>query len=73
VIPRVDGHPIEIQVRTPLQDLWAQTIERLADRVGRAIRYGERPVGMTGEIIHTWHRFVAIETTSATYDDARSD
>jgi ppGpp synthetase/RelA/SpoT-type nucleotidyltranferase len=25
VIPRVDAHSIEIQVRTPLQDIWAQT------------------------------------------------
>jgi ppGpp synthetase/RelA/SpoT-type nucleotidyltranferase len=34
---------IEIQVRTQLQDLWAQAMERLADETGRAIRYGGAP------------------------------
>jgi ppGpp synthetase/RelA/SpoT-type nucleotidyltranferase len=43
VIPIVDGYPIEIQVRTLLQDLWAQTLERLADALGRGIRYGTEP------------------------------
>jgi hypothetical protein len=31
---------VEIQVRTPLQDLWAQVVEGIADRFGRGIRYG---------------------------------
>jgi hypothetical protein len=35
--------PAEIQVRTELQDLWAQAYERLGDRWGRAIRYGGDP------------------------------
>lgn len=43
VIARVDGIPIEIQVRTELQDGWAQTMEKLADNVGRDIRYGGPP------------------------------
>jgi ppGpp synthetase/RelA/SpoT-type nucleotidyltranferase len=43
VIVRVQGRPVEIQVRTHLQDLWAQIVERLADRWGRGIRYGEPP------------------------------
>jgi ppGpp synthetase/RelA/SpoT-type nucleotidyltranferase len=32
--------PIEIQVRTALQDAWAQVFEGLADSWGREIRYG---------------------------------
>jgi len=43
VIVRVNGFPVEVQVRTKLQDLWAQGMEKLADRVGRGIRYGEPP------------------------------
>jgi ppGpp synthetase/RelA/SpoT-type nucleotidyltranferase len=43
IVVQVQGCPVEIQVRTHLQDLWAQTIERLADRWGRQIRYGEPP------------------------------
>lgn len=40
VIATLDERPIEIQVRTQLQDLWAQAMERLADEAGREIRYG---------------------------------
>jgi len=48
-----DGLPVEVQVRTDLQDLWAQGFERLGDRWGRAIRYGGEPdepdaVALTG-------------------------
>lgn len=34
---------VEVQVRTGLQDLWAQMFERLGDEVGRQIRYGDPP------------------------------
>jgi ppGpp synthetase/RelA/SpoT-type nucleotidyltranferase len=36
VIALQDGYRVEIQVRTYLQDLWAQVIERLADAWGAA-------------------------------------
>jgi ppGpp synthetase/RelA/SpoT-type nucleotidyltranferase len=35
--------PVEIQVRTRWQHEWADLYEKLADRVGRGIRYGEPP------------------------------
>jgi ppGpp synthetase/RelA/SpoT-type nucleotidyltranferase len=35
---------VEIQIRTDLEDTWAQIVERLADQWGRGIRYGEQPV-----------------------------
>ncbi|MCX4386942.1 hypothetical protein OG777_08375 [Micromonospora peucetia] len=34
---------VEIQVRTDLQNSWAQVMERLGDHWGRAIRYGGTP------------------------------
>jgi hypothetical protein len=37
------GIPVEIQVRTRWQHEWADLFEKLADRVGREIRYGEPP------------------------------
>ena len=40
--------PIEVQIRTELQDTWAQMTERLADRWGRGIRYGEGPDSLDG-------------------------
>jgi ppGpp synthetase/RelA/SpoT-type nucleotidyltranferase len=43
VIATFDERLIEIQVRTQLQDLWAQAMERLADEAGRGIRYGGTP------------------------------
>jgi ppGpp synthetase/RelA/SpoT-type nucleotidyltranferase len=39
----IQAMPVEIQIRTELQDSWAQIVERLADRWGRGIRYGEDP------------------------------
>jgi ppGpp synthetase/RelA/SpoT-type nucleotidyltranferase len=43
VIIQVEGIPVEIQIRTELQDSWAQIVERMADSWGRGIRYGEDP------------------------------
>ena len=37
----VEGYQIELQVRTELQQVWAQLSERLADRYGQGIKYGE--------------------------------
>ncbi len=43
VIVFPEGVPVEVQVRTELQNYWAQIIESLADRWGRGIRYGDPP------------------------------
>jgi ppGpp synthetase/RelA/SpoT-type nucleotidyltranferase len=43
VIVFPSGVPLEIQVRTPWQHEWAEVFEKLADLVGRGIRYGEPP------------------------------
>lgn len=43
LIVQMDKVPVEVQVRTGLQDAWAQIVERLADRWGRGIRYGGEP------------------------------
>jgi ppGpp synthetase/RelA/SpoT-type nucleotidyltranferase len=43
VIVRTQGCLVEVQVRTHMQDMWTQTVERLADTIGRQIRYGEQP------------------------------
>lgn len=43
VVVTVEDLPVEIQVRTTLQHLWAQTVEILGDVWGRGIRYGEAP------------------------------
>ncbi|MBF6618996.1 MAG: hypothetical protein ITG02_02050 [Patulibacter sp.] len=43
VIVFPEGVPVEIQVRTAWQHEWAEVFEKLADAVGRGIRYGEEP------------------------------
>jgi ppGpp synthetase/RelA/SpoT-type nucleotidyltranferase len=41
IVSARDGLRVEIQVRTDLQDLWAQIIEILGSKWGRELRYGE--------------------------------
>jgi ppGpp synthetase/RelA/SpoT-type nucleotidyltranferase len=43
VIVFPEAVPVEIQVRTELQHAWAELFEKIADLVGRDIRYGEPP------------------------------
>lgn len=49
LIPEIDGFPIEVQVRTYLQDVWANETEALADAWGRGVRYGKPPEGRSEE------------------------
>jgi ppGpp synthetase/RelA/SpoT-type nucleotidyltranferase len=42
---------VEVQVRTPDQDLWAQIVERLGDAWGRQIRYGDPPNDPEEEVV----------------------
>jgi len=43
VIVFVRSLPVEIQIRTQLQHEWADLFEKLADHIGRRVRYGEPP------------------------------
>jgi ppGpp synthetase/RelA/SpoT-type nucleotidyltranferase len=66
VIATVDGRFIEIQVRTKLQDLWAQAMERLADEVGRDIRYGDAPLKRSEDVenlLNISHEIAELEMT----------
>lgn len=45
------GIYVEVQVRTTMQDQWAQIVERLADSWGRQVRYGGGPPEPKREII----------------------
>lgn len=55
----LDGVSIEVQVRTLMQHIWADLMERLADRLGRQIRYGEPPVPPPGMSLGTAETIVA--------------
>lgn len=43
VIVRISVYRVEVQVRTQAQHSWAEANEKLADLVGRGIRYGNVP------------------------------
>lgn len=43
IVVETGGWPIEIQVRTRAQDLWAQLSEVLADKLARSLKYGGGP------------------------------
>lgn len=43
VVVRRDGHPVEIQLRTPGQHEWAEAVERLAGETGYPLKDGEGP------------------------------
>lgn len=51
VVVAVEGRPVEVQVRTEVQNLWAQLLERLADQWGRQIRYGGPPTNADEEVV----------------------
>jgi ppGpp synthetase/RelA/SpoT-type nucleotidyltranferase len=39
IVGRVDELPVEVQIRTAWQHQWAESFEKIADRLGRSIRY----------------------------------
>lgn len=43
VIPVIDGKPVEIQIRTAMQNQWAQLVERLDQRFGWDLKHGDGP------------------------------
>lgn len=50
IIPRIDGRRVEIQLRTHLQDTWANAVESIGDLWGRWVRYGLPPEGPPEQI-----------------------
>jgi|ERR1700678_866408 len=68
LVARIDGCPVEIQLRTLYQDTWAQVMESLGDSWGRAVRYGGEPDDpkvtvydgssvTRSELVHSWIGF----------------
>jgi ppGpp synthetase/RelA/SpoT-type nucleotidyltranferase len=76
VIVEQDGCLVEIQVRTKMQHLWAEIVERLGDRWGRQIRYGELPADpdreIGGEITRRrlWEATLSLSDNIAAAEDA---
>lgn len=66
-----DELPIEIQIRTPLQHLWAEITERLADVWGRQIRYGGLPVGAVEQRLWSQIQTLAENADTVEYNQAQ--
>ena len=66
VIVKVAGFPVEIQVRTPLQNGWAQATESLADSFDPEIKYGGGP-DLIRNILER------VSTTIATNESSEAD
>jgi ppGpp synthetase/RelA/SpoT-type nucleotidyltranferase len=58
VIANLDGKPVEIQIRTEFQHLWAELSEKLSDVVDPAIKYGGGPREMR-KLLGTASRILA--------------
>jgi GTP pyrophosphokinase len=43
IVVRRDGHPVEIQLRTPGQHEWAEAVERIASRIREPLKDGGGP------------------------------
>ena len=48
VIVEFEGYPVEVQIRTILQNKWAQLVEALSDRFHPEIKYGGGPREIQG-------------------------
>ena len=48
IVVRVQGRAVEVQVRTELEDLWANASEALAKNIDPEIKYGGGPAGVRG-------------------------
>jgi ppGpp synthetase/RelA/SpoT-type nucleotidyltranferase len=75
VIVQFGGIPVEVQIRTELQDSWAQIVERLGDQWGRGLRYGAGPEMPSAEVrigdsVYTRQWVLATLLTTSAYINA---
>lgn len=63
VLVAVGDHRIEVQVRTALQQLWAELSEKLSDRFGIAVKYGGGAAATRGTLDDLSELVGAVEHT----------
>jgi ppGpp synthetase/RelA/SpoT-type nucleotidyltranferase len=59
LVVTIDGSPVEIQVRTELQQHWAQVSEIVSELVDKRLKYGEGPTELLS-VLETTSRVVAV-------------
>ncbi len=74
LVVRLDGAPVEVQIRTSLQHSWAALMELLCDRWGREPRYGEPLVepdpAVRAAKLAVLDEMQRVSQTIATFEDA---
>ncbi|MGH3831290.1 MAG: hypothetical protein ACRDRS_12740 [Pseudonocardiaceae bacterium] len=73
IIVYISGAPVEIQLRTQLQHEWADLFEKLADRVGRGIRYGEPPEHWRDQAVSLNIKFVGENSSEWGIEDSSKE
>ncbi len=68
VIPKIDGKPIEIQIRTELQHLWAEFSEKSSDRFGSMIKYGGGPEAARQTLVTAAAAIAACESVEELFE-----
>jgi len=76
VVALIDTRPIEIQIRTTLQHLWAELSEKLADLIDPGIKYGsgdQQAVSSLADLSSTIAREEKLEIDVASAETALSN
>src|SRR2546427_1260061 len=63
VIARAEGYPIEVQVRSRLQHLWAEVSEKLSDIVDPGLKYGRGPTEVQTVLMTASRAVAGLEDT----------
>ncbi len=69
VIATVHDLPVEIQVRTVIQHVWAQLSERLSDEIDAGLKYGGGPPEITSLLLRYSEALHLADREISTYDE----
>ena len=72
IVRATNGRVVEVQVRTVLQDVWAQLSEKLADRFGIEVKYGQGPHAVHSALDYMSEVGWAVDSGGDTAFDAQS-
>ena len=68
VVVQENSHPIEVQIRTRMQDGWSQLSEKLADLHDPRIKYGRGPEPILGQLTYLTNYCANVEAREVALD-----
>jgi ppGpp synthetase/RelA/SpoT-type nucleotidyltranferase len=72
-VAMVDDLKVEIQIRTEYQQLWAELSEKLADRFGLEVKYGQGPQVIRENLLATSSSVASLEAWEASLGELQSE